>query len=93
MIFFMFFISALLIILLSQFLEKEEANYPLIIVNGKVAPRLSPIFFHTEKSSESECVNCHMSPREILYKEKIFVPSKIPHERRENCKTCHVLEL
>ena len=53
----MFFISALLIILLSQFLEKEEENYPLIIVNGKVAPRLSPIFFHTEKSSESECMN------------------------------------
>ena len=41
----MFFISALLIILLSQFLEKEEENYPLIIVDGKVAPRLSPIFF------------------------------------------------
>ena len=93
MILFMFFISALLIILLSQFLEKEEENYPLIIVNGKVAPRLLPIFFHTEKSSDSECVNCHMSPREILYNEKIFVPSKIPHERRENCKTCHVLDL
>ena len=82
----MFFISALLIILLSQFFEKEEENYPLIIVNGKVAPRLSPIFFHTEKSSDSECVNCHMSPKEILYKEKFSFHPKYPTKEERIAK-------
>ena len=40
--------------------------YPLILVDGKVAPRLSPLPFHIEK---------------------------MPHEYRENCISCHVIEM
>ena len=38
-------------------------TYPLIMVDGKVAPRLSPLSFHIDNSSESNCLNCHQSEK------------------------------
>ena len=68
-------------------------TYPLIMVDGKVAPRLSPLSFHIENSSESNCLNCHQSEKKFTLNNKKYIPKKIPHEYRENCISCHVIEM
>tara|TARA_Y100000741_G_scaffold107411_1_gene80414 strand:+ start:15535 stop:15768 length:234 start_codon:yes stop_codon:yes gene_type:complete len=67
--------------------------YPLIMVDGKVAPRLSPLSFHIKNSSESNCLNCHQSEKSFKLNSKEYIPKKIPHEYRENCISCHVIEM
>ena len=68
-------------------------TYPLIMVDGKVAPRLSPLPFHIENSLESNCLNCHQSEKKLTLNNKEYIPKKIPHEYRENCISCHVIEM
>lgn len=91
--FFKIFAFGFLVFISSKFFHKKEQSHPLVIVNGIVAPRLSSIVFHLEKPSDSGCINCHISSKEIFYNEKSFVPPKIPHENRDNCQSCHILEL
>ena len=85
-----FFISIL--VYWSIFFKKyEEDQYPLIIVDGKKAPRLSPLSFHINKS-DSECMICHVNTQTFSVDHESFQPIKMPHEFRENCISCHILE-
>ena len=73
------------------FKKSEQDQYPLIIVDGKKASRLSPLSFHINKS-ETECVICHVNNQTISIGDKSYQPIKMPHEFRENCMSCHILE-
>ena len=71
----------------------EKDQYPLILVDGKRAPRLSPLSFHINNQTDSGCMNCHSSNQKFSLDSKEYEPKKIPHEYRENCKLCHILEI
>ena len=71
----------------------EKGQYPLIFVDGKKAPRLSPLSFHINNETDSGCMNCHSSNQKFSLDSKEYEPKKIPHEYRENCKSCHILEI
>ena len=73
------------------FYKSEQDQYPLIIVDGKKAPRLSPLYFHINKS-DAECMICHVNNQIVSIDDKSFQPIKMPHEFRENCMSCHILE-
>ena len=74
------------------FKKSEQDQYPLIIVDGKKAPRLSPLSFHIDKS-ESECMSCHVNNQIFSLNGKKFKSLEIPHEFRQNCVSCHILEI
>ena len=71
----------------------NEYTHPLIIVDGKKAPRLTPLSFHIETNSDSDCMSCHEINKSFTLKETKYQSKKVPHEYRENCTSCHVLEL
>jgi nitrate/TMAO reductase-like tetraheme cytochrome c subunit len=71
----------------------NEYTHPLIIVNGKKAPRLTPLTFHIETNSDSDCMSCHQINKNFTLKETKYQSKKVPHEYRENCTSCHILEL
>ena len=71
----------------------NEYTHPLIIVDGKKAPRLTPLTFHIETNSDSDCMSCHQINKNFTLKETKYQSKKVPHEYRENCTSCHVLEL
>ena len=73
------------------FKKSEQDQYPLIIVDGKKAPRLSPLSFHINKS-DTECMICHVNNQTTSTGDKSYQPIKMPHEFRENCMSCHILE-
>ena len=73
------------------FKKSEQDQYPLIIIDGKKAPRLSPLSFHINKS-DTECMICHVNNQIVSIDDTSFQPIKIPHEFRENCMSCHILE-
>ena len=73
------------------FKKSEQNQYPLIIVDGKKAPRLSPLSFHINKS-DTECMICHVNNQTVSIDDKSYQPIKMPHEFRENCMSCHILE-
>ena len=54
------------------FKKYEENQYPLIIVDGKKAPRLSPLSFHINKS-DTDCMSCHVNNQIISINDKNFV--------------------
>ena len=62
-------------------------------MDGKRAPRLSPLSFHINNVTDSGCMNCHSSNQKFSLDSKEYEPKKIPHEYRENCKLCHILEI
>ena len=70
----------------------EQDQYPLILVDGKMAPRLSPLSFHINKSDFS-CMSCHANDQKFSLKGKKYYSKKIPHMYRENCISCHILEI
>ena len=74
------------------FKKYEEDQYPLIIVDGKKAPRLSPLSFHINKS-DTDCMSCHVNNQIISINDKNFHSMKMPHEFRDNCMSCHILEI
>jgi hypothetical protein len=71
----------------------NEYTHPLIIVDGKKAPRLTPLTFHIETNSDSDCMSCHQINKNFTLKETKYQSKKVPHEYRENCTSCHILEL
>ena len=71
----------------------EKDQYPLILVDGKRAPRLSPLSFHINNETDSGCMSCHSSNQKFSLDSKEYESKKIPHEYRENCKSCHILEI
>ena len=73
------------------FNKSEQDQYPLIIVDGKKAPRLSPLSFHINKL-DSECMICHVNTQIFSVDHETFQPIKMPHEFRENFISCHILE-
>lgn len=73
------------------FKKSEQDQYPLIIVDDKIAPRLSALSFHINKS-DTECMICHVNNQIVSIYDTSFQPIKIPHEFRENCMSCHILE-
>ncbi len=74
------------------FKKYEEDQYPLIIVDGKKAPRLSPLSFHINKS-DTDCMSCHVNNQIISINDKNFHSMKMPHEFRDNCMSCHILKI
>ena len=74
------------------FKKYEEDQYPLIIVDGKKAPRLSPLSFHINKS-DTDCMSCHVNNQIISINDKNFHSMKLPHEFRDNCMSCHILKI
>lgn len=73
------------------FKKSEQDQYPLIIVDDKKTPRLSPLSFHINKS-DTECMICHVNNQIVSIDDTSFQPIKIPHEFRENCMSCHILK-
>jgi len=73
--------------------EESNDKYPLIIVDGKTAPRLSFLSFHVEINSDADCMVCHERNKNFILQETNYYSKKIPHVYRENCTACHILEL
>lgn len=64
---------------------------PLILVDGKVPPKLSDFPAHMQYLDESTCLKCHATEREMNFGSGPVVAKKMPHEFRENCASCHIL--
>ena len=72
-------------------IESAEEETPLIIVDGKVAPRLPKFVAHMEFIDEKTCLQCHANEREMNFGSGPVLVKKMPHEYRENCVSCHIL--
>ena len=62
--------------------------YPLILVDGKVAPRLSPLPFHIENSLESNCLNCHQSEKNFTLNNKKYIHTYMDRSKIQNLAIC-----
>ena len=76
---------------LSFNLKKEIEEEPLIIVGGKVAPKLKKNIAHMDYINEKTCLQCHVSEKFFFESEPVIV-KKMPHEYRDNCVSCHILQ-
>ncbi|MEC7872111.1 MAG: hypothetical protein VX547_03435 [Candidatus Neomarinimicrobiota bacterium] len=90
----------ILIVIVSFFLfrmieseTEENTEYPLILIDGKVAPRLSPLSFHIKNTTESNCLSCHLSAKTFTFNNKDYSSQKMPHIYREDCISCHIIEM
>lgn len=72
-------------------LEAESQEDPRIIVDGKVAPKLTNFVAHMEFIDEKTCLQCHATEREMNFGSGPVLVKKMPHEYRENCVSCHIL--
>ncbi len=91
MLTYLFVLTTIFVYCSIVFKKSEQDQYPLIIVDGKKASRLSPLSFHINKL-DTECVICHVNNQTISIGDKSYQPIKMPHEFRENCMSCHILE-
>ena len=64
---------------------------PLILVDGKVPPKLSNFPAHLQYIDENTCLQCHATDREMNFGAGPILAKKMPHEMRENCVSCHIL--
>ncbi|MGY8780632.1 MAG: hypothetical protein ACKVJJ_03105 [Fidelibacterota bacterium] len=64
---------------------------PLILVDGKVPPKLSNFVAHMQFVDENTCLKCHATEREMNFGSGPVQVKKMPHEFRENCVSCHIL--
>ena len=71
--------------------EIAEEEPPLILVDGKVPPKLSNFVAHMQYIDESTCLKCHATEREMNFGSGPVQVKKMPHEFRENCVSCHIL--
>ena len=71
---------------------EEIEDDPLIIVGGKVAPKLKKIMEHNEYIDEKTCLKCHLNEKEIDFESGLVLAKKMPHEYRENCVSCHIMQ-
>ena len=86
------FISFFLLWMIESETE-ESTEYPLILIDGKVAPRLSPLSFHIENTTELNCLSCHLSAKTLTLNNKDYSSQKMPHAYREDCISCHIIEM
>ncbi len=70
--------------------EIVEEEAPLILVDGKVAPKLSNFVAHMQYIDEGTCLKCHATEREMNFGSGPVKVKKMPHEFRENCVSCHI---
>ena len=75
----------------SHEVEITEEEPPLILVDGKVPPKLSNFVAHMQYIDESTCLKCHATEREMNFGSGPVQVKKMPHEFRENCVSCHIL--
>ncbi|HCI15953.1 MAG: hypothetical protein HN927_09285 [Candidatus Marinimicrobia bacterium] len=68
-----------------------EDETPLILVDGKVPPRLSNFVMHMQFIDENTCLKCHKEEREMDFGSGPVTAKKMTHEMRENCVSCHLL--
>ena len=71
-------------------LLSEES--PLILIDGKVPPKLSRLPAHLQFIDEKTCMQCHTTERKMNFGSGPVIAKKMPHEFRENCASCHILE-
>ena len=71
--------------------EIAVAEPPLILVDGKVPPKLSNFPAHLQYIDENTCLQCHATDREMNFGAGPILAKKMPHEMRENCVSCHIL--
>ncbi|MBC8346352.1 MAG: hypothetical protein ISR89_00720 [Candidatus Marinimicrobia bacterium] len=71
--------------------EISGEESPLILVDGKVPPRLSNFVMHMQYIDENTCLKCHKDEREMNFGSGPVLAKKMPHEMRENCVSCHLL--
>ncbi|MEA1882096.1 MAG: hypothetical protein U9N31_06830 [Candidatus Marinimicrobia bacterium] len=64
---------------------------PLILVDGKVPPKLSNFVAHMQYIDENTCLKCHATEREMNFGSGPVTVKKMAHEFRENCVSCHIL--
>ena len=64
---------------------------PLILIDGKVPPKLSNFVAHMQYIDEKTCLQCHATEREMNFGSGPMLVKKMPHEFRENCVSCHIL--
>ena len=62
-------------------INAEKEQYPLILVDGKRAPRLSPLSFHINNVTDSGCMNCHSSNQKFSLDSKEYESKKIHYGR------------
>ena len=65
---------------------------PLILIDGKVPPKLSRFPAHLQFIDEQTCLQCHATERKMNFGAGPVVAKKMPHEFRDNCSSCHILE-
>jgi|TARA_B100001964_G_scaffold243660_1_gene322305 hypothetical protein len=65
---------------------------PLILVDGKIPPKLSRLPAHLQFIDEQTCMQCHTTERKMNFGSGPVIAKKMPHEFRENCASCHILE-
>ena len=71
---------------------KNSEEDPLIIVGGKIAPKLKKIIEHMEYIDEKTCLQCHSNEQEMNFSSSLVLVKKMPHEYRENCVSCHIVQ-
>ena len=64
---------------------------PLILVDGKVPPKLSNFVAHMQYIYENTCLRCHATEREMNFGSGPVIAKQMAHEFRENCVACHML--
>jgi hypothetical protein len=72
-------------------LVTENKEEPLIIVDGKIAPKLTNFVAHMEFIDEKTCLQCHAKEREMNFGSGPVLVKQMPHEYRDNCISCHIL--
>ena len=65
---------------------------PLILIDGKVPPKLSRFPAHLQFMDEQTCLQCQETERKMNFGAGPVVAKKMPHEFRDNCSSCHILE-
>jgi len=88
-VFFVFFV--LFLFFYNQKNHRKDINSarnPLILVNGKIPPKLSRIKGHLIYINEDNCLQCHSLKNNIKFDD----PPEIPHIFRENCNSCHLIK-
>ena len=65
---------------------------PLILIDGKVPPKLSDLPAHLQYIDEATCLQCHATERKMNFGNTSLIAKKMPHEYRGNCVSCHLLE-
>lgn len=61
------------------------------VADGKTPPPLSDFPMHRAFIDEATCLRCHQDGKEFTFNGETLVATKIAHEVREDCISCHRL--